>query len=470
MMNRVILLITFLLLSTASNGQQQYTGLWEGKLNFGVETRMIFNITLDSANRLTATLDVPDQGIKNIKVSSATMVNDSIRLEVAEVNAKFIGKLVSDSLIRGKFVQHLSLTMDLKKIGKVVKNDKLQTPQPPYPYKSQEITYATPNGAITYGATITIPKGKGPHPAILLLTGSGQQTRDHEILGHKPFAVIADHLTRNGFIVLRVDDRGTGKTTGDVESATTADFAGDADVSLNYLRSRKEVDKKRIGLIGHSEGGMIAQILASRRNDIKFMILLAAPGIKVPDLMIEQNRAILKKSNYLDNYVEEYLKLYSAILKATIESDKTVLPQKITAAVDQWTATTPKNVVLAMTGIRDEESRKNFIDAFNATAGSAWFRYFLTYDPSTYLQKTKAAVLALNGDKDLQVIAASNLKGIENALKKSKAPFVEVLEVKGMNHLFQECKSCTVAEYGQLEQSFSPKVLDKIVDFLRKFR
>ena len=251
-------MLSLLVITIRSHAQTAFLGLWEGRMNAGVELRMIFNFTHDASKNFIAKMDCPDQGLKDIN-ARAVIKDDSIYLEIEQFKVKYSGRLTSDTIISGIFRQNMSLPLNFKKINKVAEVIRPQTPIGPFPYKVEEMVYSNLDGTINYGATITIPNGRGPFPAVLLLTGSGQQNRDEEIVGHKPFAVIADHLTRNGFIVLRVDDRGMGKTTGDVFSATTRDFANDAIVSLNCLKNRNEVNKDKIGLIGHSEGGMIAQ-------------------------------------------------------------------------------------------------------------------------------------------------------------------------------------------------------------------
>lgn len=467
-MKKQTILSGLLLTTLFSSAQTVFLGTWEGKINRDLELRMIFHITQDASKNFMATVDYPDQGLENLKVSSLQLKDDSISLEISQIPAKYYGKLTSDSVITGIFEQGMSLPLNIKKVNKVVEKKRLQTPVGPFPYKSMDIVYENKDKTITYGATITIPQGNGPFPAVLLLTGSGQQNRDEEIMAHKPFAVIADHLTRNGFIVLRVDDRGMGSTTGDILSATTLDFADDAIVSLNYLKSRKEVDKRKVGLIGHSEGGMIAQIVAAKRKDISFVIMLAAPGEKTLKLMNDQNEAILTKTGLPKQYITAYLNLYNNILTTIISSDEVSVNSKVKAIVNTWTAKTPNNIVIATTGIKDEKSKDNFINQFVNQVSVPWVKYFLSYDPAPNIYKMTAKVLAVNGNRDIQVISKTNLAGIEAALRKSKSKSYEVKELEGLNHLFQECKTCTISEYGQLEQTISPSLLEIVTKWMRK--
>jgi pimeloyl-ACP methyl ester carboxylesterase len=463
---RSVLLSTLLLFNFVIVAQTLFSGIWEGTLKAGTEIRMVFRISTDSAGAYQATLESPDQGSIAVKASQVRLIEDSVFIEIRQFNAKYSGKIIGDS-INGRFIQGTGFPLNLKKVNQPTVKIRPQTPVPPFPYKTEELIYQNDKKTISYGATITIPQGNGPFAAVLLLTGSGQQNRDEEIVGHKPFAVIADHLTRNGFIVLRVDDRGTGKTTGEVFKSTTADYADDAKVSLNYLQTRKEVDKKRIGLIGHSEGGMIAQIIAAARKDIKFIVMLAGPGIPTLKLMEEQNEAILAKNGLTDEYMAPYLSLYTSILKTILASDSASAAAKVKTVVNSWIESTPKNIVAATTGIRDEASKENFIRQSVSQLGTAWFRYFLSYDPASNLGKITANVLALNGSEDIQVISKTNLAAIDSILKKGKSSKFEVKEMAGMNHLFQECKKCTLSEYSELDQTISPAVLDKITGWMK---
>jgi pimeloyl-ACP methyl ester carboxylesterase len=329
--------------------------------------------------------------------------------------------------------------------------------------------YSNRDKSIQFGATITKPKGSGPFPAVLLISGSGPQNRDEELFGHKPFAVLADDLTKRGYLVLRVDDRGVGQTTGDFKSATSKDFADDAMAGLDYLKSLPEVDQTKMGLLGHSEGGMIAEMIAAQRKDLDFVILLAAPGEKIIDLMVNQNRAVLQSNGVNKETADAYVALYKPLaLVLSSGGDAKALKIAAKQIVANWLKQTPKEIVLATTGIKDEQSEDAFINEFYKTVSQPWFRYFLQYDPAAYVKKIGAKVLALNGDKDIQVLAKTNLAGLKAALQKSPSKTYEVKELKGLNHLFQQCQKCTVGEYGQLEETIAPEVLQAIGEWLVK--
>jgi uncharacterized protein len=465
-MKMLVILFAIAMAGSFAEAQTGLTGIWEGKLNAGVAIRIIFRISYDSSKKIIATMSVPDQGLKNVS-TTADFHGDSIHIEVAQFRSKYSGQLRGDSII-GNLHQGIPLPLNLKKVTGVVEKLRPQTPVSPFPYKTEDLVYTNDDKSITYGATITLPQGKGPFPAVILLTGSGQQNRDEEIMGHKPFAVIADHFTRKGIIVLRIDDRGMGQTTGDVFTSTTRDFANDAVVSLNYLLNRSEVDKSKVGLIGHSEGGMIAQILGAERKDLSFIIMLAAPGEKILKLMNDQNEAILTKAGLPANYRSAYQGLYNEVLAAVLATDNTKAFEKVKVIVDNWTAKTPASIVIATSGIRDEKSKAAFVTQFVSQLSNPWFRYFLSYDPNPYIRKISAKVLAVNGGSDIQVLSKQNLAGIESALKESSSKYYEIKEFPGLNHLFQECKACTVAEYDELEQTISPALLDYISSWMKK--
>lgn len=466
-----LLLLTFLFLH-GTRAQKNIDGTWQGKLAVSATSlRIVVHIKGNPGN-FSATLDSPDQGAKGIPVSRVRLAGDSLLLEIAAVGAKLSGTVTSDSTFSGQWIQGVSLPLELKKLGAAEATAEVkrpQTPTPPFSYVSTDVVYTNKDGSIQYGATITKPKGDGPFPALLLISGSGPQNRDEELFDHKPFAVLADYLTRKGYLVLRVDDRGVGQTTGNHQIATSKDFADDASVGLDYIKSLPEVDKTKIGLLGHSEGGMIAQMIASERSDISFVILLAAPGEKTIDLMAHQNEAILQAAGMVNENIASYLSLYRPLtLAITSSSSDTAAKTAATLVVNNWLKKTPKETVLATTGISDEKAKETFINNFSRSLTTPWFRYFFRYDPALFVKNIKANVLALNGDRDIQVVSKYNLAGLKALLQKSKARQFDVIEVRGVNHLFQRCTNCTVTEYGQLEETIAPDVLETIGQWLEK--
>ncbi|PWT96467.1 MAG: alpha/beta hydrolase [Bacteroidetes bacterium] len=465
---QLLLLLTFLF-AKISLAQTSVVGIWQGTINAGLQLRLVFHISADSTGKLITVMDSPDQNSKGFPTSGTSIKGDSLIIEVSSVNGRYAGKIKNSSTINGEWSQGKLFPLDLKKVDHVEELIRPQTPKPPFPYKSDSVEYDGANTKLQYGATITIPNGRGPFPALVMITGSGQQGRDEDLLGHRPFAVIADYLTKNGYVVLRVDDRGKGKSTGDFENSTSQDFANDVEESLNYLNTRKEVNHKKIGLIGHSEGGMIAPMVAIKRKDVSFIVLLAGPGVKITQLMTEQNGAILESVGIVHSASEKFLSLYKSMIEIIPGADsKETAKEKVNQLVTTWQQQTPSAAVRATTGIYDDSSRNKYVNTIVDGLYNPWFRFFLGYDPAPAIQKLSCKVLALNGSKDVQVISKSNLAGIDSALKKSKSPSYKTQELPGLNHLFQHCKSCQLAEYGKLEETFSPEALDIIRDWLNK--
>jgi pimeloyl-ACP methyl ester carboxylesterase len=458
------------LISGSINAQTNFSGIWNGSLNVAGSLRLVLHVQQQQDGTYTASLDSPDQNAAGIKCDKATADGNTFTFTIDKLRVSYTGNLINDTTLSGTFTQGASLPLDFHRtevpfVAKPIVRP--QTPKPPFPYKSEEVIYNS-NG-LQYGGTLTIPEGKGRFPAVVLITGSGQQDRDETIFHHKPFAVLADALTRDGFIVLRVDDRGMGNSTGDFSNSTTADFANDVNASVNYLKSRTEVNDKRIGLLGHSEGGMIAPMVASQRSDIKFIVLLAGPGVKIVDLMAEQNAAVEKSLGINTALADSFKPFYKTILEnSNTTSDTTQLFQKTMQSLNDFAAGKDSNSLKTLhiyTANERELYAHELVRAFN----QPWFKYFLQFDPKPYLTNLKKVkVLALNGSKDIQVIASQNLPAIRNDLMEGKTKHFEVKEIPGLNHLFQTCTKCSVAEYGELEETFSPVALQTIIDWLNK--
>ena len=434
----------------------------------GVKLRIVFNIKQEGT-AYSATMDSPDQGAKGIPVSSVSLHGDSLHLEVAVANGSFGGKLTSDTTIEGTWNQGpANLPLTLTKTTKAIEPRKRpQTPKSPFAYRSEEVEYDHSGKSVHLAGTFTYPSTGNHFPVAILISGSGQQDRDETIFEHKPFAVIADYLTNKGYAVLRVDDRGTGKSTGVVQHATSEDFAKDVEAGIAYLKKRPEVDTNRIGLIGHSEGGHIASMLAGRRKDIAFIVLLASPGVKGLDLLAEQNVAVLTSSGVSAKAAESYKSLFTQVADAAITNNADVANQKAFQAYDNWKTTTPQQYRDEL-GIKDDNAAKEMLHAQIEGFSSPWMKYFLQGDASQFLRKTSAAVLALNGEKDIQVLPHQNLPGIIKALEQSKSKVYFTKVMPGLNHLFQKCSKCTVQEYQELEETFSPDALAEIGNWLDK--
>lgn len=443
----------FLVVITLSVSAQKITGQWLGTLqapNF--KLKIAFNISKKDQG-YTATMDSPDQLALGIPVTKTTFEKSVIVLEIKSLQIEYKGTL-EGNLIKGTFTQAGQVfPLDLTLNQNIIKINRPQEPLPPYPYISEEITFRNEKAGITLAGTLTLPKTGNNFPVVVLISGSGPQNRNEEILTHKPFLIIADYLTKNGIAVLRYDDRGVAKSTGNFSSATSEDFASDVSAAVEYLKKRKEINKKRIGLIGHSEGGMIAPMVAASSKDIHFIVLLAGVGVKGDQLMLLQKKLIEEHSGYNQAQVQESQKIFADAYK--LITDKSVDPILLKDKVYNY----------FKTAFNDKMPEKG-LDGLTRQLTSPWFIYFLRFDPSVYLSKVKCAVLALNGNKDLQVPPKQNLPAIKAAIKSGGNNNVTTVELENLNHLFQECSTGLPYEYGTIEQTFSPKALAVVKDWI----
>jgi uncharacterized protein len=464
---------------------QNITGNWEGVLQAqGNEIPIVFHIKQDSTEKYSATFDSPKQKAFNLACGDVIAKEDSLTVLIPLIKGRYAGLLNSDKKkLRGTWYQGpASMPLVMKKLSDVVtikEVNRPQTPRPPFPYKSEDVEYDNADKSIHFGGTFTVPLPepntdniKAPvYPTVLLITGSGPQDRDENILDHKPFAVVADYLTRQGIAVLRVDDRGIGKTSGSFATSTTFDFAFDVEAGINYLKSRKDVDTFNIGLIGHSEGGMIAPMMASRRKDIGFIILLAGPGVNVLDMMEQQSADVMSSAGTLKTDIDFYRPLYRNLVTAIINAkDAAAASKKAIAVFKKWQKGKPASAIKNTTGVEAEKDIPVFTNAFLKQLSNPWFSNFMKMNPQNYLTKTNCPVLALNGEKDIQVSAKPNLAGIKTALQKNNNNHVTTMEMPGLNHLFQHCKKCSADEYGELEESFDTVTLKIMLDWIKTGR
>ena len=390
-------------------------GSWSGKLNVGAVSLTLVLHLEQGDGHVTASLDSPDQGAKGIPVHKEYLSDDSLALKVEQIGMTYRARL-KDGKLDGTFTQSgMSLPLVLTKGVSEVKRP--QTPKEPFPYTTEEVMFRNTTDHATLAGTLTWPVGydknaKQKPIVVLMVTGSGQQNRDEELMQHKPFLVIADYLARHGIATLRYDDRATGASKGgEVRNATSEDFARDATAGLEYLRNRKAFSK--IGVLGHSEGGLIAFMLGAKKQT-DFIVSLAGPGVKGDTLLVEQGNRILSLSGMpADMTVEKYRQ----------QDDVQQMP---------------------------------------------WLKWFIDYDPSADIAATRCPVFALNGDRDCQVISSQNLTAIERLLPKSKQHLVK--EYPGLNHLFQHCTTGLVTEYSQIEETISPEVLSDIANWMNSLK
>lgn len=460
---RTILVLGLLFLACQGVFSQQkgVEGKWTGR--FGGQTMLVFHFKKVN-NELTGTFDSPKEDVFGIKMTSVTLSGDSLLATVVSLRASYKGKLVNDTTISGIWLQGVAVLP----IAFIRTNElRPQLPVPPFSYTSEEVEYDNADKSVHFGATLTFPKKGGPFATAILLTGSGQEDRDETIMGHKPFAVIADHLTKNGYAVLRIDDRGIGKTTGSLQGVTSDDFARDAAAAIDYLKGRKEVNAAKMGLIGHSEGGLIANITGvNRSSDVSFIVSLAGPGVRGSVLMAEQNEKILLKRGVPQSGATFYKSFIRQVMDSiTLQSDSAAIVRLATVAYHRLKQEAPDSVIRTLGITGDAQAMLLFKNLAGNLSGT-WMKYFIASDPAVYISQLSCKYLALNGSEDVQVIAALNLGGIEAALQQSRSKDYAVKEIKGLNHLFQHCHLCTVAEYGNLEETFAPEALNTITEWL----
>lgn len=417
---------------------QSSVGSWGGQLETPTgKLRIIFNLSL-SDKGYAATMDSPDQGARNINVTNVTVEDSLVMLSFANIQYKGVvrGELIKGDFTQGGFRAPLTLT----RTERVAPAKSPQEPHAPFPYRVEDVTFL--NGSDTLAGTLTMPSQGSRFPAVVLITGSGAQNRDEEIMGHKPFLVIADHLTRNGVAVLRYDDRGTGSSTGNFADATTTDFVTDTRAAVEFLKKRKEINSRKIGLIGHSEGGVIAPMVAASDDKIRFVVMLAGVGIRCDKLLLLQKRLIEEAMGYNKIQIALSGKMMQGayeIIRSGIEPVRDTVLAYFTSRIGN---------------IQAEQITRQIT--------SPWFLNFLRTDPADYLSKMTCAVLALNGSRDLQVPPKENLSAIKAAL----GDRVTIVELPRLNHLFQECETGLISEYATIEQTFSPEALAIISDWI----
>jgi len=440
-----------------ANAVSPLEGTWQGAFQNGnMRYRLQLHVTHDEEKKLAGTLDSLDQGANGVPMSKLSELSGAVHFEIELVGGVYEGTInAAHNVITGKWSQNQdTVALEFKRSDEVLALLRPQNPKKPYPYKEEEVSFKNVSGTATLAGTLTIPAGTGPFPAALLVAGSGPQNRDEFLAGHRPFLVLADTLTRKGIAVLRYDKRGIGKSTGDFGGSTTEDFAADAESALTYLKRRQEILKEKVGVVGHSEGGLIAPILAAK-GGVAWIVLLATPAQNGEKTMLAQSEAIAKAAGMSIAQVARSLdfdrKAYAMLRE---ERDPAVLEKKLDAMV--------------ISSGMAEGAVPAAVQAQIHMLSSPWFRYFLDYDPLPALKKVQCPALVLIGSKDLQVPAAENLPLIQKALEEAGNREISVKEMPDLNHLLQHAESGTPAEYGAIEETISPEVLQLISDWATK--
>ena len=457
-MKKITLLIVITIVNF-SMFSQEITGDWYGNLEIqGTQLPLVFHISR-SDSVYTSTMDSPKQGAKDIPVPITIIKNDSLIIKIPAGKVEYKGVLKNNKIV-GTFHQggrSLPLILSREENKKV----RPQDPKKPYPYYIEDVIFKNTKANISLSGTLTLPKKEGAFPVVVLISGSGPQNRNEEMAGHRPFLVLSDYLTRNGIAVLRYDDRGVGESTGDFKSATTKDFATDTESAVAYLKTRKDIDKNHIGLIGHSEGGVIAPMVASNDKIIDFIVLLAGPGLSGNELLLSQTQAVSKAKGATEAQLKASFSnndsLYNmAINSKSIDSLKANIAKFVNNMLDKSEASSKLT----------ETQRNTYVNRLVGEVANPWVIWFLRHNPQPVLQNVECPVLAVNGEKDVQVLANVNLNGIESALKKGGNEAVTIIKYPSLNHLFQESKTGLPNEYETIEQTFSPKVLEDVTQWV----
>jgi len=464
LLKTILVVIAIIVSLSVSYAEDRVVGHWEGQIDIpGQPITVKVDLTINDSD-WSGTIDIPTQGAKGLSLSDIHVEEKDegmhVKFSIRGIpgNPTFEGQL-QDGAISGTFTQG-GTTFGFQLSRESVKGPaRPQEPKPPFPYKIEEVAFQ--NGAVNLAGTLTLPQGDGPFPAVLLISGSGLQDRDETLVGHKPFWVLADHLSRAGIAVLRVDDPGIGQSTPHPKPPTTADFATDVEAGVAFLKQDDRID--RIGLIGHSEGGLIAAIVASRSNDVGFVVLMAGPGVPGAELLRKQNERIFDAAGIAGERKQNLLVLLDQLF--TILTSEDMAADKRRQAVEEIV-----RKQLEINGVPPAEQNEAQVRALAEQSLTPWMRYFLTFDPRPALEKIRVPVLALNGELDVQVDAEQNLTAIAAALEKGGNQDVTVHRLPEHNHLFQRARTGLMNEYGAIEETLSPKVLDLIRDWILSVR
>lgn len=441
-------------------------GIWQGTLDaMGSELRVVFTVSEGEGGTYSATMASPDQGAEGIPVEEAVLDGPAVRLSVPSVMGTYQGVLGEDgTTITGEWSQGgMTLPLTLEKVAEAPQIVRPQEPPATVSlYISEQATYQNLGAGITLGGTITIPQGTGPFPAVILISGSGPQDRNETVFGHRPFLVLADNLTKRGISVLRVDDRGVGASQGELSQSTSRDLAGDVLAGIEFLKKRPDIDPKRIGLLGHSEGALIAPMVAADTEDVAFIVLLAPPGLVGEQLLYDQARRISEAAGETPEAVERGRKLQEAVFAVVkAQPDNALAVEELRGVFKEGVAELPEAVQAELAG-----SLESFIDGQIRSVISPWFRFFLTYDPAPALAKVKCPVLALYGGKDLRVSPEANRVPVETALKEGGNADPTVRTFDAVNHLFQTATTGLPDEYPKIQETMAPEVLQLMGDWI----
>ncbi len=461
-MRTIIITILLIILAITSALSQDLSGVWHGIAKSPDNKEITFVFLFEkNGEAFTSTMAVPTFNVAGIKPKTTSLKEGKLFIDASDLGMKYEGVWnETTNLFEGNYNEgSIKLVLNLKKGNpKIAKIIRSQEPIKPYPYYEEDVTFNNANAGISLSGTFTRPTQKGKYPVVVLISGSGRTDRNGSSATHRPFLVLSDYLTRNNIAVLRYDDRGFGESTGDFSKATTADFAQDVLSAVNYLKARSDIDTKKIGLIGHSEGGIIAPLAANQTDDVAFAVLLAGTGIQGNEVALMQTKTMRSFPVADEVAFEQNVRKSHDILLSNKSSDE--IGRELLAHNTAFL--TP---ILKSLGAPDANISK-FIKNETESSLKPWTRYFLSYNPSVEIEKLQIPVLSLNGSKDQQVNATINQDAIRTALIKGKNKNYKVLELENLNHMFQECETGDIKEYKDIEQTMSPMVLEIISNWI----
>lgn len=451
-----------------------FLGSWSGLLEaFGL--RLVLHVSEGPCGQLIAAADSPDQGASGIPCTDARVSQEegasTFHFAISFLDVTYTGTLSeAQDAIEGTFRQRgADLPFRLERGETVAPLARPQEPRPPFPYTAEDVAIENAAAGITLGGTLTLPEGEGPHPAVILITGSGAQNRNEELMGHKPFLLLADRLTRAGIAVLRTDDRGVGESGGNTMEATLDDVAGDVRAQLAYLKTRPEIDGGRMGLLGHSEGGWVAPLVEISSDDVTFLVLLAGPGVGGEEILHLQTAAIMRASGVGEDVIRN-IRRYNEVVYETLKenlADEQTVAQILEgwSAVDQELTENERQAVSDVFGLTTDGREAHIRSQLSAIA-TPWFRHLLEYDPRSTLQKVDSPVLAIIGALDLQVPPEPNAQVLESTLRAAQRDDVQVIVMEGLNHLLQKARTGLPDEYTKIEETINLLALRRIEEWI----
>jgi len=464
-MKKIFIIVTLLFVTQVINAQSPFAGIWQGTLDEDkFDFLVVFRISEDGS-KLKGTMDIPQQLIVDYKSIKLKSENDSLTVDLAAFRASYKAIRKNDSLYGTWYQsgQETPLNMALTPEDKAFRMNRPQSPQPPYPYICKDVTFINNKAKIKLAGTLTLPDTTNVWPVVVLVSGSGPQDRNEELLKHQPFLIIADYFTRNGIAVLRYDDRGVGKSEGKFNEATTADLSSDAGSAVSFLKTLPYIDKKAIGMLGHSEGGVIVLMQASQNKSLRFVISMAGVSIPCLQLLVMQNDKIMEgygaEEDIRDFFWNFNTALYNLVLT---ETNNDTLRSKSVKLFEESAAT-----------LSDEQKKEygltdTYVNAMLMQLTTPWFKYFLSIIPSNYIKKIRTNVLAINGSKDVQVPADANIEAFNTYFVQQPGIYKETHVFPGLNHVFQPCTTGMTSEYAMIETTIDPQVLEYMTAWIKK--